>query len=324
MNNFRILSINVLAPESLLFFWRSSYGLSTDQYKSNQSYDEVNFNRIDQFLNYINRYLPDIICLQEVSDRDYDYLNFNGLNQTIQNYIAKQLDYTVISQSFTNSIFQYNYPPIEQTRKFSVNLGVATLIKNNSQVKFLRNISTANLFGQSQIFKLGDGSPFTLDAFKIGKYIFNIVNVHIKMHNYHIGKSCEEVFLRLNHDLENNYGWSKTIIVGDFNAHTSLCSAELKNSHLCSQMTDLTSHINIDSKILIGYNYQKHGFQVNYWIAKDLPILIQNVNQSLPMMSDLWQFPETQYCLSETNNQLIGNNLATADHYPMFINVDVT
>ena len=68
-----ICTLNVLSPELMLYFWRSSYGLPT--LKENKDYDDVMKSRITNCVSYLKKIKPDVLCLQEITNKKYTYLN---------------------------------------------------------------------------------------------------------------------------------------------------------------------------------------------------------------------------------------------------------
>lgn len=304
-----ILSLNILAPECLYFFWRSIYGLPIKI-----AYDNINHNRINNIKNYIKDHKPDIICLQEISNQSYSYLN----NMTIQKYIAKETGYIIISESFNKSKFYYDFPPFEQKRTHYTDLGIVTLIKSNN-IQFKKNISNANNLGQSYLFKSGDGSPFTVDLISAFGNDFLIANVHIKMNYPNINPSCEEIYQRINHDLNIHcQSWHNMILIGDLNASSSLCDRELNESSLGQVLLNLNEDRDNDH-VMIGKTLLDKQYKINYWFDYNMPLLKMNVDT--PPISNLWQMEDIKYKVNHHNHFLISNNLAISTHKPLHVQI---
>lgn len=309
LNDLKIVSWNILAPELFMYFWRSSYGLAVIGDK--KYYDNVNFNRIQNVVARLRSYDADIICLQEVTNNTYTYLN----NLSIQQYIADTLNYSVVSQSFKQSKFKYGYPPNEQFLKYEVDSGVATLVKNNSNVKPIQRIIVAENFGASPLFKSGIGSPFTLDQFYLGQILFNVLNVHIRMQYPHISAPVNEVYTRISSVL-NHLQLQNTIALGDFNAHSLIAGRELFTSNFYDTMYDQQGSDLIDDHVFIGNSLRKYQTIVQY----DTSLQLLETNINTPASDpNIWKRADVKYTLSRHNNDLIYSSNVTSDHYPILV-----
>ncbi len=267
--SFSSLSWNVLAPELFMYFWRGSYGLLTSTHK--KYYDNIQLNRINMMIQYIKGYDADILCLQETTNNIYPYLN----NLSMQEYIAQQCDYTIVSNSYKKSPFRYDYPPVEQKRTYSVDSGVSTLVKNNSSVKFVKHIISAEDFGPSQLFPSGVGSPFSANYFVQHNHQFYVVNVHIRMQYPHIHLSLDEVYNRISTKLTNQQ-LQNTITMGDFNAHSLISGKELFTSDFYLSMFDRNGHELIDDHVFVGNQLGQYDINVGY--GSDIQLLEMNTN----------------------------------------------
>lgn len=308
----KIISWNILAPEALLYFFRSSYGIYVPNGlcapDDKKYYDDLNKMRIDNIIAYLSNIDPDIICLQEITDTSYSYLN--GLS--IQQYIASALNYTIVSQTIKKSDFKYNYPPREQSpkTKMKVNSGVATLMKNNSNVKFIYNLYSSDLDTLTDI-----KSPFTLDLFQYNEKNVFINNVHIKMHYPHIHKSLDEVYTILSQNLSVDQ-IKNTISIGDFNASTLESAKDLFTSKFYDLMFNNYSHELIDDHAFIGNSLKNERVNISY--DTNIKILEMNIN-SPASDRKIWNDPAKKYILSEHNNQLVDSKTITTDHSPVIV-----
>jgi endonuclease/exonuclease/phosphatase family metal-dependent hydrolase len=316
----RIVSWNVLAPELLLYFWRSSYGLKVREnnlhnYYDNQYYDKIHQRRFKNIVSYFHTYSPDIICLQEVTDIKYPYLN----HKTIQQYIADEMKMEVVSESFKQSRLKYSYPPSEQNWKSSLDMdsGVAILIKNGV-CQEANEIAIAENFGKSSLFKSGIGSPLNIVHLKCYNKNLYIANTHIRMNYPHIIDSLNEVYSRVKKELSPTQ-LKSTILVGDLNAGSLIAGRELFQSDLYQHMFDIFGHKLIDDHVFIGNRLRTFPSNVEY--DRSIKLLEMNVNK--PVVGKRWTIPRTKFNISEKNSQMISKGNATTDHYPILIDIDL-
>lgn len=308
----KVVCWNILAPELLMYFWRSSYGLEAPRGK--QYYDNINLMRINNMIKWLSEYDADIICLQEVTDSKYSYLN--GLS--IQEYIANQMQYTIVSQSFKASPFKFGYPPNEQFLSLNADSGVATLIKSNSIAKLTRHIAVAEDFGDSNIFKTGVGSPFTLDEFMMNNKTFFIANIHVRMDYPHILRPINESYDRIISKIGEE-GMQNAFIMGDFNADNIISARELFSSYFYLYMFNKKGYDMNYDHIFIGKNFAGHPMTMEY--DNRIPLLEMNVNKPTSD-SKIWKNANVQYTRSDLNNKLVNNMIVTTDHHPIIFAID--
>ena len=327
--NFRMVSLNILAPELLMYFWRSSYGLPVIPSRRDQShfqhYDQINRDRIDKIIQLLASYRADILCLQEVTSSTYDYLD--GL--TIQEYIATRLNYRVVGESFKNSIFNYNYPPNEQIflrnaeDRLGMDSGVATLVHRDSRLKEITHVMSAEDFEPSVLFKspTASGSPMTIEklVFPSNEVIY-LVNLHVRMLYPSIKLPVEEIYQRLQQSLGKK-NLQRTILLGDFNSHSLLTAIELLKSNLNTQMRDLNGADLIDDHVWVGRQLYR-----NYIISSKndtrLELLEMNVNDPTSDPKKYKQL-DIEYNQSPINQQLLDTRKMTTDHYPIILNIAI-
>jgi hypothetical protein len=249
----RIVTLNVLAPELLCFFWRGSYGLPL--LKEAAAYEHVTLLRFTNIARLVASLKPDVLLLQEVSDRRHCELG----HFTTQGYLAKELALSAAGSSFKGRAMEWRFPPEEQPGpkraggppRLHCDSGVATLY-NAERVLYKGQVSKAEAHGESQLFPACYGSPFTLDAFElkpcslcsgggggesgggrdggrggggirlaITPLPFHVLNVHLKMEYPHIMRPLVEVFGRAAAALGRKPGphqWDHVIFAGDLNA----------------------------------------------------------------------------------------------------------
>ena len=104
----RVVSWNVLAPELLQFFWRSSYGLPLVA-----DFDAVTAARVARIAAELRALAPDVLLLQETTDTAHACLG----GRTVAAFLAAELALTPASASFTGAPFRYAAPPREQARR---------------------------------------------------------------------------------------------------------------------------------------------------------------------------------------------------------------
>ena len=308
----KIVNWNILAPGLLFYFWRSSYGLNLT--KNQETYNIIQKKRVDNILKYLSKYNADIMCLQEVTNEKYPYLD----NLTIQEYIGQELGYEIISESFKLSPFKYDYPPTEQLQKYSMDSGVATLVKINSPIiNSTESIAHAEDFGQSKIFNSGIGSPFVVDKITLkNKKIIYLTNLHIRMEYPYIKRPLEEVYNRITQVLNKNQ-MKCMIVVGDFNAGGLKPAKDLFTSSFYNYLFDEQGHNLIDDHVFLGNNLRNYKINTEY----DTSVILLDMNVNTPTSNPKWKLPNTEYMLSNKNNQLVINDIITTDHYPIIIDI---
>lgn len=302
----KIISWNILAHELMLYFWRSSYGLELAQ-TGKDGYLAVLEMRMNNIVEKLHEHDSDVICLQEITNTRYDILD----GMTTHQYIAQELDYDIAGQGYKNSMFNYGLPPNEQTRKFSMDSGVATLVRKGLDYV---HVSDVNDFGKSPYFKSGDGSPFTLDHIN-GIYV---CNMHVRM-NYPNISSVNEVYDRISSVLTHTQ-LQNTIALGDFNAGTVAANLDLMRSKFYQTMFDEQGHVLVEDHVFIGNNLRKAQVTVN--MDASMPLLKMGVNKVASGVR--WTKPDTKYIRSEYNNKLLLTRTATTDHPIIYANIDRT
>lgn len=316
-----ILSINLLAPGLLLYNWRSSYGLKL--LDNNESYDIVNINRINNIISYIDKIKPDILCLQETTNELFTYYD----NKTIHDYIAQILNLTVINTSFKQATFSYNYPPEEQKRgnpknSILMDSGVATLIKSELLPYMSTFAYNAELFGSSEIFNKGIGSPFTVNLFVSNNIPLYIINVHLRFSKYpYMEDSLQEFYDRLKRYIPRKH-FNYLVVIGDLNTDTEEANEDLYRSKINQVLYNLDETnevINLSpDHALLGFNYYYSNY-INGYRDINLNILEIDVNKDSNIKS--WYRPNIEYKLSEINNTLLESNIITTDHYPLIVQI---
>lgn len=198
---------NVLAPELLQYFWRSSYGLPL--LASSAEYEAVTASRLHNVAAHVKHVSPDVLLLQETSDTRFACLG----DRTTAEYLAHETGMVVASSSAKHLPFTYGQPPYEQAGRGrptsrSMDSGVTTLY-TPSRVSHLSAVCTAESScglsegrpPASSVFPRGGvGSPFTLDAFsgigEGGAPPFLVLNTHVRMEYPRIGASLGEAMSR--------------------------------------------------------------------------------------------------------------------------------
>lgn len=306
--NFNIVSWNILAPELLFYFWRSSYGLNAPK-RPNSYYNNINQTRIETITQKLQSYSADIICLQEITNLKYPFLN----NKTIQQYIADYLGFILISESFNQSPFKYGYPPNEQLETYKSEMGVATLI--NPLTVTYHNVTTADKFRKSELFDIGVGSPFTLDELILNNTKLYLVNLHIKMQYPHILDSVNEVYNRITSKIQTE-DFDKIIVIGDFNAGGKIRSEELLRSQFSQRTVDLNNSYKND-RVLLGNSFSSNLINISY--DTSVKILRSHVNKS--SRHKVWNSSDINYRKSEDNQELIRRKIITSDHQPVMLTI---
>lgn len=310
----KIVVWNVLTPGLMTFFWRSSYGLKLDEQGDRNYYKNVHRKRIDNIVDYLQIQDADIILLQEVTAEQYGYLE--GLS--IQNYIGNKLGYVVVSESIKPHGLTYDYPPNEQNKDGKcMTEGVATLLKAQSPIKFIRSITNGNEINPDFHDKEVE-STFTFDQFEIFGFPFYVINTHIKMQYPHIKLSLDQLWKRVESRI-NNDEFQNLIVGGDFNAGRKEAAYDLAESPFSKYLlNDYTTKNELDH-IFYGKNFMENGRTTTTKYDTDVPILEMNVNK--PPVGIRWTVPNTKYVLSDKNNKLVEDNIATTDHVPIVFNV---
>lgn len=322
----KLCSWNILAPELLSYFWRSSYGLEISNPPNSNNFFPPNYYtnitqiRIDNIMKYLHDGNFDIICLQEVTDKKY--LIINGLlvvstddtGFTLYELIAKTLKMNVVSVSFKQKKFNSGIPPTEQHKDKSVSSilsGVATLAKPDLNIT---NITKAEIF----VGATSNESPLTIDKLILPYYDvpIYIINVHIKMEYPNIKKSIDDLYEIIGGLLLVN-NIRSTILVGDFNAHDKIAATDLKNSTLHDNMFDIFKEQYVDDHIFIGrdiYDYENDAI-----LDETVKLLKMGANK--PSTGPNYINPGSSYNKLSSNQQLIKDMIVTTDHPPIIANI---
>ena len=335
----KICSWNILAPELLFYFWRSSYGLNYKTKKGiileNQYYNDITNIRLENIINYFRKNKFDVILLQEITNNLYiikdDKLVNDKAGLTIHQIIANALKYKVVSESFKTGKFNSGFPPQEQHKdivKNSIYSGVATLTRPELFDSF-ENVVTA------EKCKNKSASPFTLDRLilnndKNGKSekseksdknnlneIF-IGNVHIKMDFPHIYNSLFEIYNCIIDSID--LGILRLVLMGDFNAHALKAATELYTSSFNTKMFDIFASQLVDDHIFVGNHIRL--YESDAYIDASVPILEMGMN--LPSTGRKWTVEETRYKHSKHNQDLLDKKTVTTDHPPIVVEFNLT
>lgn len=345
----RVMTWNILAPELMSYFWRSTYGLPVPA-KPEEEIRAVTAARMSNIAAAIRAAKPDIVLLQETSDTA-----FFPDGKSCVAWIANATGLRVASGSSKGSRFHWGHPPAEQPGRgaphLSMDSGVTTLYDPGT-VAHVRSVATAETFGPSAVFGgKGWGSPFTVDAFAIlpiashataataaegsGSRPFVVVNTHIRMQFPHIAAPLEEVAARVRSALRTGSSgssssggaggsggggsevWKRVVLAGDVNAGHSAAAADYRAAvgagGPLSGLTDAfdpTLSTAADDHMLVG-----PGLTVAARETSTLPLLDMHTNSQLPASdSRLWSRPDTQYQLNEKNAALLASGRATSDH----------
>lgn len=236
----RIVSLNILAPELLQFFWRSSYGLPL--LPTDAAYGALTARRLSSVAGVLSSLGADVVVLQETTDTVHTELG----GRTTASYLAFATGLVVAGESFKRSRMAYGVPPREQVRGAGVTTmdsGVATLY-NPRTVAHVRAVAAAEDWGgRSAVFPTGVGSPFRVDAFAPvgGGAPVCVMNVHVKMQWPHIRASLAEALQRAGEALERggegvaggardvqDARWTRVVVAGDLNAKEGAAAEDLR------------------------------------------------------------------------------------------------
>ena len=209
MSELRFATLNILAPELLAYFWRSSYCLPIPP-DTNTVFGSFTRARLEQISQHLRATNADVIALQETSNTVFESLG----GRTSAEFIANELGFNIASSCLKDSSVTYRAPPYEQETKDSLVAftGVATLynpktVEHVSHKSCATSVSASSPDGPKIV-----GSPHVADEFRP---LFNktntstsslpqpalgiiFVNTHFRMSPYpHIANACVELFARL-------------------------------------------------------------------------------------------------------------------------------
>ena len=246
----RIVTLNVLAPELLFFYWRSSYGLPL--LPTEAAYHAVTLSRCATMARALRALSPDVLLLQEVTDYRHAALDYFPTAE----WFARALGLRVASASFKGTPASWGAPPYEQRREAAAqeaaergealprsggpgvlraDSGVATLF-NPAVLRHAGCLGTAEAHGPSAVFAKGWGSAWALDAFSrvaeggggggggghaLPPPLLRVLNVHMRMSFPRILLPLGEAFERAGRSLGASPAlapWNHVVCGGDFNA----------------------------------------------------------------------------------------------------------
>jgi len=209
MSEIRFASLNILAPELLAYFWRSSYCLPIPS-DTNTVFGAFTRARLELISKHLRATNADVIALQETSNTVFESLG----GKTSAEFLANELGYNIASSCLKDSPVAYRAPPYEQESKDSLVAftGVATLY-NPKTVEHVAHKSCATSVSASSPEGLKIvGSPHVADEFRplsnktntntssLSQPALGIifVNTHFRMSPYpHISNAFVELFARL-------------------------------------------------------------------------------------------------------------------------------
>lgn len=350
----RVCTLNILAPELMLFFWRSSYGLPL--LSSDAAYDAVTALRMKNIIDLVSALNPAILCLQEVTDTRVQTLEWHPVAE----FIAAKCGFKIAGRSYKGSEMSWAYPPQEQNRGSPKRLdsGVATLYKPEV-VRHLGQVSKAETHGPSALFNTGYGSPFSLDKFEVlggsgggggggGRkgtptpLTFNVANIHVRMIYPNILKPMTELLQRIRASLPTPVPataspWERLILAGDFNSGSREANLDWKNIlSVQTHLTDLPLAGEVGGggggggglspsrhdHIILGPSLQAQG-QVAH--ASTAPLLDTDSQPAgVPSSSPKhWGVEGTPYTLHKANTELLGG-FCTSDHPAIYCDLVFT
>ena len=212
----RVATLNILAPELLCFFWRSSYGLPLLSDPA-LYLGAVTRSRLDQCVALLRAARADVVCLQETSDLRHASLG----GRATAGFIADELQMRLASCSSKdeNGGVAWGLPPGEQVKAGdgpSVTTGVATLF-DPLRVAHLGLLAAASGVALSPLARAAAEAaggpprvhtPHVADEFALlssttagsGGHDSSVVvvNLHVKMLPFpHIRHALDELLARL-------------------------------------------------------------------------------------------------------------------------------
>lgn len=303
-----ILNWNILAPGLLLFFWRGSYGL--DLLAGRAEYDALNTSRLRNMKTLIEQYRPTVVTLQEVTNVRYAYLG----DRTMQAYLADELGYRLINESFKKKPFNYDYPPREQTRGRHADSGVATLVRNDTRSAPITSAGKSTLFADGS-----NGSPYTVDRVQMGSETVYVANVHIRMEYPHIARPLQEVYDGIRSALTKKQ-LENTVVLGDFNAGNKKAATDLFRSPFYEHMFDERGHTMELDHVFVGNDLRRKRAVRTTYVPSGDSVLEMNLNR--PAVGKQYRRDSGErYQRSVANNALIQQHSVTSDHEPMLVEI---
>lgn len=315
----RIVSWNILAPELMKFYWRSSYGLPL--LSGVRPYDAVTASRMSNIATILRGLRPDILMLQETTNASYACLG----GRSITAYLSQELGLAIAGESFKGSKFFSGEPPHEQTRAVCVDSGVATLF-SAARVDHTRTISRGEDGGPCALFSSGIGSPFTADEFRErtaandgGSALpFTVVNIHIRMQYPHISGPLKDVVLRLQSKgvLVNAEGARRVVFGGDLNSGSAKSAADLAAT-IPKGLSDISSATGetapADDHLFCGEDVQA--------VNVTAPVPVLEMNHRSDVVNAKWTTADVTYTLHPGNKELLESGSLLSDH--PFVAIDM-
>ena len=327
----RILSWNILAPELLQYFWRSSYGLPL--LHSASHYEALTIARLTAMVSQVRELAPDVLLLQEVTDTAFSALG----GQTTAAWLANALGMELAGSSFKHAPFRYSLPPHEQpgperagspsSSAQSADSGVATLFAP-ARVALVAHLLDASAVGPSTLFRSGVGSPFSVDAVQLrsrsGSQPLVLVNTHIRMQYPRIAAPLAELLARASRAAPA--GWARTVIAGDLNAGHVAAAADLAAALQAASgalsdvpLAGAPAGEPADDHALVGA-----GVRVLQAARVAVPLLAMSDGcggGAATSDHKLWGRATTPYAVHADNASLIASGRVTSDHPPLLVDV---
>jgi len=260
----RVVSLNLLAPELLCYFWRSSYGLPLLP-EARDYLGALTRRRLQGLALALRALVPlaDVVCLQETGG-DGTPAAGGGLESldglSTQAFLARELGLVLASQSAKDAEMRFGLPPAEQAvapeawkaaGARSVRTGVATLY-NPRTVRHVARVAAASTVALSPEarafyplpgaeFAGSKGKPCRLDSPHVAdefaargpggggganRESLVVVNFHAKIQPFpSIRNACVELFARL--------GAGEGFGAASFSAPVALCPDFAELNGLC-------------------------------------------------------------------------------------------
>jgi endonuclease/exonuclease/phosphatase family metal-dependent hydrolase len=329
------MSWNILAPELLQVFWRSSYGLPL---LDARAYDDVTAERFRVIVEYVRACAPDVLLLQEVTDTAFACLG----GRTTASFIAQETGLTLATASYKGSRFSYGTPPNEQPGRRgteTMDSGVTTLYKT-STVRHVASLGRAEDGGPCALFPAGVGSPFAVDAFlPLGGDSDSppllVVNVHVRMQFPRIAAPLEDVVARVRTALSRggpSGSFNRVLLGGDLNAGGAESCKDLQALLSPGGALGRAGLVAVgaggapcDDHFLAGRELRVHEVPRP---EPPLPVLAMGVGSASVSDTRLWSAPDTLYTRSEANAERLGLTARSAgctagsDHPPLLISAE--
>jgi hypothetical protein len=317
----RVVIWNVLAPELLLYFWRSSYGLPLLADAS--AYDALTARRLSAVAATLRALAPDVVLLQETTDTAQAALG----GATVAEYLAAQTGLSVAASSFKRARFRYGTPPREQPGPeraggppgATMDSGVATLVAP-ARVAVDAVLARAEDGGPSALFRGGVGSPFCSVRVRprpgagAGGGALTLVNAHVRMQFPRIAAPLAELLARA----APARGWADAVLAGDLNAGGREAAADLDHCLASVPLADAEGAAapRADDHVLVGARVRVLAVRR----CDDVPLLSMRANGGRPTADHrLWGDAATPYDVHAENAALVAGGRLTSDHPPLLV-----